>query len=141
MLARVELRLARRQRSFWGSRLQALRERLCLPQVLAYVLAARKAQLNARRQRSAWGAALRALRGLTALVDSGQPSAGAWAAGGSAAAGDLSASADPRLRPRQYKDARVARPSAWTDSCATPRGSWLCIRGPERGPPAAPAPV
>lgn len=88
--------------------------------MLAYVLAARKAQLNARRQRSAWGAALRALRNCTALVDSGQPSAGAWTDGGRAAAGDLAASADPRLRPRQYRDARVAKPSAWTDSCAIP---------------------
>ena len=93
-----------------------------LPQVLAYVLAARKAQLNARRQRSAWGAALRALHGLTTLVDSGQPSAGAWAAGGGAAAGDLAASSDPRLRPRQYSATRVVRPSAWTNSCATPEG-------------------
>ena len=89
-----------------------------LAQVLAYVLAARKAQLNAHRRRSAWGAALRSLRNCTAFMVAGQPSAGAWLEGGRAASGDLAASSDPRLRPRQYSDVRVARPSAWTDSCA-----------------------
>ncbi|KAK9837319.1 hypothetical protein WJX81_006048 [Elliptochloris bilobata] len=89
-----------------GSSCQAAR----LAQVMAYTLASRKSQLNAGSRRAAWGPALRALRNCSAFTHPDEPSVAAWREGGAAAKRDMAAGANPQLRPREYRNVKIAEP-------------------------------